>query len=79
MITLPELPYDRNALAPHISEETINFHYGKHHKAYVDKTNSLIEGGKLSGASLEEIIFEAKGSDQALFNNAAQVWNHTFY
>lgn len=79
MITLPELPYARNALAPHISEETFNFHYGKHHKAYVDKTNSLIEGGKLANASLEDIIRASKGTDQALFNNAAQVWNHTFY
>ncbi|OFX05334.1 MAG: superoxide dismutase [Alphaproteobacteria bacterium RIFCSPHIGHO2_12_FULL_63_12] len=79
MIELPELPYDRKALAPHISENTINFHYGKHHKAYVDKVNSLIEGGKLATASLEEIVRAAKGTDQGLFNNAAQVWNHTFY
>ncbi len=79
MITLPDLPYDRKALAPHISEETLNFHYGKHHKAYVDKTNEFVEGGKLAKASLEDIIRESEGQDQKLFNNAAQVWNHTFY
>lgn len=78
-ISLPPLPYDRNALAPHISENTLNYHYGKHHQAYVDKTNAAIKGGPLDSASLEEIIISANGSDQGLFNNAAQVWNHTFY
>jgi len=78
-ITLPDLPYARDALAPHISEGTLNFHYGKHHKAYVDKTNELVKGGKLEGASLEDIIRESEGAQPVLFNNAAQVRNHTFY
>lgn len=75
-IELPPLPYDRTALEPHISGETIDFHYGKHHKAYVDNLNKLIEGTKFADMSLEEII---KNSDGGVFNNAAQVWNHTFY
>lgn len=75
-IQLPELPYAKNALAPHISEETIEYHYGKHHKAYVTKLNELIEGTPFANSSLEEIV---KKSDGAIFNNAAQVWNHTFY
>lgn len=81
MITLPALPWAENALAPHISAETISFHYGKHHKAYVDKTNELIKGTPLADASLEEIIKAAAGKPdkQGLFNNAAQVWNHSFY
>lgn len=78
-VALPDLPYAASALTPHISEQTLNFHYGKHHKAYVEKTNTMIEGTKLERASLEDIIHEAEGSDQALFNNAAQVWNHSFY
>lgn len=78
-ISLPDLPYARDALAPHISAETLDYHYGKHHKAYVDKTNELIAGKALEKASLEEIIREAHGADQGLFNQAAQVWNHTFY
>ncbi|MEZ5895573.1 MAG: superoxide dismutase [Parvularculaceae bacterium] len=78
-ITLPDLPYARTALAPHVSEETLNFHYGKHHKAYVDKTNELIAGSDLEKAPLEEIVKAAAGKNQGLFNNAAQVWNHTFY
>jgi len=78
-ITLPPLPFGDNDLAPHISKETLNFHYGKHHKAYVDKTNAAIEGTDLDNATLEEIVEKAEGSDQGLFNNAAQVWNHTFY
>ncbi|MGF1542996.1 MAG: superoxide dismutase [Parvularculaceae bacterium] len=78
-VALPELPYARDALAPHMSEETLNFHYGKHHQAYVDNTNKLIDGGPMANASLEEIIHEANGKDQGLFNNAAQIWNHTFY
>src|SRR5690606_13216023 len=78
-IKLPALPYDKTALAPYISEETLNFHYGKHHKGYVDKTNAAIAESKLEKASLEVIIREAEGIDQSLFNNAAQVWNHNFY
>lgn len=78
-ISLPDLPYARNALAPHISEQTLDFHYGKHHQTYVDKTNATIKGGALDDASLEEIIAHAHENDQGLFNNAAQVWNHTFY
>jgi Fe-Mn family superoxide dismutase len=81
MIQLPALPYADNALAPCISQETISLHYGKHHKSYVDKTNKMINGTPLSGSSLEDVIRSAAGKpDQAaLFNNAAQVWNHTFY
>jgi len=78
-ITLPDLPYAKGALAPHISEETLSFHHGKHHQKYVDTTNDKIAGGPLASASLEEIVQEAEGKDQGLFNNAAQVWNHTFY
>lgn len=78
-ISLPALPYGKGDLAPHISEQTLDFHYGKHHQAYVDKTNAAIEGGALANASLEEIIKTAEGKDQGLFNNSAQVWNHTFY
>ena len=73
---LPALPYEKNALEPHISAETLEYHYGKHHKTYVEKLNGLVEGTPLESASLEEII---KDSDGGLFNNAAQVWNHTFY
>ena len=74
--TLPPLPYDKSALAPHISAETLEFHYGKHHKAYVDNLNKLIEGKPEANKSLEDII---KASEGGVFNNAAQVWNHTFY
>ncbi|GIU19078.1 MULTISPECIES: superoxide dismutase [Fe] [unclassified Shewanella] len=73
---LPALPYAKNALEPHISEETINFHYGKHHNTYVVKLNGLVEGTELEQKSLEEII---KTSTGGIFNNAAQIWNHTFY
>ena len=75
-VTLPELPYAKNALAPHISEETLRFHYDKHHRAYVEKLNSLTADSQWAKASLKEIIMDATG---AVFNNAAQVWNHTFY
>jgi Fe-Mn family superoxide dismutase len=76
-IATPELPYGRDALAPHISEETLNFHYGKHHLGYLGKLNAAIEAdASLQGKSLEELIMSASGG---LFNNAAQVWNHTFY
>ncbi|MBI1365630.1 MAG: superoxide dismutase [Fe] [Alphaproteobacteria bacterium] len=79
-ITLPDLPYAQGALAPHISAQTLEFHHGKHHKAYVDKTNELIKGGKLDNAPLEEIVRAAEGEkNQALFNNSAQAWNHSFY
>ncbi len=74
-IELPALPWANDALAPHISEETIGYHYGKHHAGYVTKLNAAIEGGDLASKSLEEII-QAGGKT---FNNAAQVWNHTFY
>ena len=75
-IGLPPLPYDRTALEPHISGETIDFHYGKHHKAYVDNLNKMIEGTEFANLPLEEIIRKSQGG---MFNNAAQVWNHTFY
>ena len=75
-IVLPELPYAKSALSPHISEETLDFHYGKHHKSYVDKLNGQIAGSEFEKAGLEEIIKSAKGG---IFNNAAQTWNHTFY
>jgi len=75
-ISLAELPYEKKALEPYISEETLNYHYGKHHQAYVNKLKAQIEGTPLEKASLEEII---KSSQGAVFNNAAQVWNHTFY
>ena len=74
--TLPALPYAMDALAPHISAETLEFHYGKHHKAYVDNLNNLIKGTEFENASLEEIVKKSSGG---IFNNAAQVWNHTFY
>ena len=73
---LPALPYARNALVPHISEETLDYHYGKHHNTYVVKLNGLVEGTELENKSLEEII---KTSEGGIFNNAAQIWNHTFY
>lgn len=74
---LPPLPYSRDALAPVLSEETLDYHYGKHHKAYVDNLNKLIPGTEFEGKSLEEII--RKAPPGGVFNNAAQVWNHTFY
>jgi len=73
---LPPLPYAKDALAPHISEETLEYHYGKHHNTYVQKLNELVPGTEYEGKSLEEII---KTSSGGVFNNAAQVWNHTFY
>jgi len=75
-IELPPLPYDRTALEPHISGETLDYHYGKHHKAYVDNLNKLIEGTQFADMPLEDIIRKSQGG---MFNNAAQVWNHTFY
>ncbi|TAE81621.1 MAG: superoxide dismutase, partial [Alphaproteobacteria bacterium] len=79
--TLPELPYAKDALAPHISKETLEVHHGKHHNAYVVKMNELIANTAFATHSLEDIIHATAGKKehQALFNNAAQVWNHTFY
>lgn len=73
------LPYDANALEPAISAETLGYHHGKHHRAYIDKTNKAIEGTEHRGKRLEAIIAAARESDQGLFNNAAQSWNHGFY
>jgi len=76
---LPELPYAQDALAPHISAETFSYHYGKHHQAYVTNLNKLVEGSEFEGKSLEEVISASEGNNQGVFNNSAQVWNHTFY
>lgn len=78
---LPNLPYAKNALAPHLTEETMEYHHGKHHNAYVVNLNNLLEDHNLKGKNLEEIIIaSAEKEDMAgIFNNAAQVWNHTFY
>jgi Fe-Mn family superoxide dismutase len=76
---LIDLPYDSEALAPAISAETLSYHHGKHHKAYIDKTNAAIEGTEHADKSLEEVIAAARGSNQGLFNNSAQSWNHAFY
>jgi len=75
-IELPKLPYAASALEPYISEKTIEFHYGKHHQAYVTNVNNLVEGTEFEDSTLEEIIIKADGG---IFNNGAQVWNHTFY
>jgi superoxide dismutase, Fe-Mn family len=74
--TLPPLPYAMDALAPHISKETLEFHYGKHHQTYVTNLNNLIKGTEFADGTLERIV---KKSSDGIFNNAAQVWNHTFY
>lgn len=73
---LPQLPYAKNALEPYISEKTLEYHYGKHHQAYVNKVNDMVKGSEFENATLEEII---KKADGGIFNNGAQVWNHTFY
>ena len=73
---LPALPYAKEALAPHISEETVEYHYGKHHQTYVTNLNNLVPGTEFEDKTLEEIITSASGP---IFNNAAQIWNHTFY
>ena len=73
---LPQLPYPMDALAPHISKETLEYHYGKHHRAYVTNLNNLVPNTEFEGMSLENIMQKAKGP---IFNNAAQIWNHTFY
>jgi Fe-Mn family superoxide dismutase len=81
LITLPDLPYDKSALEPYISFRTLDFHHGKHHKTYVDNTNKMIENTDLEGKDLDTII-KAAAADPAqkgLFNNAAQVWNHSFF
>lgn len=81
MFELPPLPYAKNALEPYISERTLSFHYEKHHKTYVENLNRLIEGSKFAGLSLEEIIVQTAGKPEyaAIFNNAAQSWNHNFF
>ena len=73
---LPALPYGKDALAPHISAETLEFHHGKHHKTYVDNLKGLLDGKPEANKSLEEIVMSSEGG---VFNNAAQIWNHTFY
>lgn len=80
-LSLPPLPYAQNALEPYISSNTLSFHYGKHHKAYFEKTNTLLEGTPFKGKPLEEIVKRSAKSKphQKLFNNAAQAWNHNFY
>jgi len=75
-IELPALPYDKNALEPHISAETLDYHYGKHHQTYVTNLNNMIAGTEHESAALEDIIRNSSGG---LFNNAAQIWNHSFY
>jgi Fe-Mn family superoxide dismutase len=77
-IELPALPYALDALQPHLSKETLEFHYGKHHKTYVDKLNGFLPGTKYEGMPLEEIVVTSTG-EAKIFNNAAQIWNHTFY
>lgn len=79
--TLPALPFPKNALDPHISEKTLEFHHGKHHAAYVNKLNELIQGTEFEDLSLEDIIQRTRGQSahKAIFNNAAQAWNHTFF
>jgi Fe-Mn family superoxide dismutase len=76
MFELPKLPYEMDALSPYLSKETLEYHYGKHHQAYVDNLNKLIPGTEFEKMSLEEIIMKSSGG---IFNNAAQIWNHTFY
>ncbi|MDX9744929.1 MAG: superoxide dismutase [Syntrophales bacterium] len=80
-ISLPDLPYGKDALAPYISQNTIEYHYGKHHKTYVDNANRLLADTDMATASLEDIIRNTAGNAEkiGIFNNCAQVWNHTFY
>ena len=78
--TIPDLPFAKDALAPHMSAETLDYHHGKHHKAYVDKANGMLAAKGLENASLLEVIKKAKDQgDKKLFNNAAQIWNHSFF
>lgn len=79
MISLMDLPYGEGDLSPYISAQTVSYHYGKHHQGYVDTVNKLIQGTLYETLSLEEIIIKSYQTDQKLFNNAAQVWNHNFY
>ena len=76
---LPDLPYVDTALKPAVSDDTLAYHHGKHHQAYIDKTNKAIEGTDHADKSLEEVVSASRGSDQGLFNNSAQSWNHAFY
>lgn len=80
-ISLPELPYEKDALEPHISSNTLSFHHGKHHNTYVTNLNKLIEGTDLANETLENIIKKTVNdvNKTGIFNNASQVWNHTFY
>ena len=79
-LELPSLPYDYDALAPYMSRETLEFHHDKHHQAYVDKTNAAVEKSDMSSPKLSEVVLNAKTQgDNGLFNNSAQVWNHSFY
>jgi Fe-Mn family superoxide dismutase len=78
--SLPDLPYPKDALGEYMSAETLEFHHGKHHRAYVDKTNDMLADRKVAGASLTELIRDAGASgDSKLFNNSAQLWNHSFF
>ncbi len=80
MLVLPELPYARDALAPAMSQETLDYHYGKHHKAYVDKANGMIEGTAMASLPIDELVVKAWNDKNAgLFNNAAQAWNHDLF
>ena len=78
---LPPLPYEQDALEPHITAHTLSFHYGKHHNSYVTNLNNLLEGSDLAGQTLEEVIIKVAGDADkvGIFNNAAQIWNHSFY
>ena len=78
---LPPLPYPEDALGPYLSSRTLSFHYGKHHRGYIDKLNELVKGSDLAESSLKEIIKTTAGDEKrvAIFNNAAQAWNHAFY
>lgn len=78
-IQLPTLPYGLNGLAPVISEETMQYHYGRHHQTYINNLNKLIAGTMFDGMNLDEIVMVSNGLDQGIFNNAAQAWNHTFF
>src|SRR5688572_14227102 len=75
---LPALPYATDALQPHLSKETLEFHYGKHHKTYVEKLNAAAPGTKYEKMSLDEVVLSS-GAEPKIFNNAAQIWNHSFY
>ena len=77
--TLPDLPYPKDALEPHISKQTMEFHHGKHHKAYVDKANELVKGTALEGAPLEEAVLKASHEGGPLFNNIGQIYNHNIF